>query len=642
MVVSPLKVLLFLAGGTAAAAATAYVTGALDPYLQPRPPVVAALPGAQGEPEAPASVIPAPVVEEPAGADAVPDEPQAPAVVAPAFDLLRVEADGSIVVAGRAAPGSGVELVSGSTVIGTAEAGPEGDFVIVIEVPLAPGDYQLVLRSTTAENVVTTSVETATVSIPRDGTGQVLALVEQPGQPSRLITVPEPVAEAAEEEAPAVEEDVAAAVPEGEAPPPAETVGEEAAETETPAPGQDDAVAEAEAPEPVQEDVAAEEAEEEIAAAPDAAVTDDAPDAAGEDEIAALAPETPEEADGISAVEPAEAAAEPAVELVVAVEAVEIEGGRIFVAGRANPGSIIRVYANEILLGDTVASDGGRFLVEALRELPVGDYIIRADMLSPDGATVLARAAVPFEREPGENIAAVAPSMPVPEGDAEAQEPADLSQAPVEDAGAPPESVTAGEAEEPTQDAPVAAAPAPEAVEETVEAEASPAEEAPAAAVAPSVPDAPVAAAEPVEVPETEVETDIAADAAVPEEDVAGTPEEDVAAAPADTIAETEAGSAGEAPAVALVTPEDEATAPRLESVQGAVIIRRGDSLWRISRRVYGRGIRYSTIYLANQDQIADPGRIWPGQVFRVPDTSDDGRAADMRAIGGQATTITK
>src|SRR5690606_36086009 len=73
--------------------------------------------------------------------------------------------------------------------------------------------------------------------------------------------------------------------------------------------------------------------------------------------------------------------------------------------------------------------------------------------------------------------------------------------------------------------------------------------------------------------------------------------------------------------------------APKLREVMGAVIIRRGDTLWRISRRVYGHGIRYSTIYLANQDQIADPDRIWPAQVFTVPDKSSQGEPADMSKI---------
>ena len=93
---------------------------------------------------------------------------------------------------------------------------------------------------------------------------------------------------------------------------------------------------------------------------------------------------------------------------------------------------------------------------------------------------------------------------------------------------------------------------------------------------------------------------------------------------------------------VAAATPPGdvpEVVAPKLEHADGAVIIRRNDTLWRISRRVYGHGVRYSTIYLANQDQIRDPDRIWPGQVFKVPQKSKEGEAADLKAMGEQATT---
>ena len=48
-------------------------------------------------------------------------------------------------------------------------------------------------------------------------------------------------------------------------------------------------------------------------------------------------------------------------------------------------------------------------------------------------------------------------------------------------------------------------------------------------------------------------------------------------------------------------------------------IVSRGDNLWRISRRVYGRGVRYTVIYSANQDQIRSPRLIYPGQVFVLP-----------------------
>lgn len=58
---------------------------------------------------------------------------------------------------------------------------------------------------------------------------------------------------------------------------------------------------------------------------------------------------------------------------------------------------------------------------------------------------------------------------------------------------------------------------------------------------------------------------------------------------------------------------------PALETVEGRVIIRRGDTLWRISRETYGQGRRYTVIYLANGDQIRNPDLIYPGQVFRMP-----------------------
>lgn len=50
-----------------------------------------------------------------------------------------------------------------------------------------------------------------------------------------------------------------------------------------------------------------------------------------------------------------------------------------------------------------------------------------------------------------------------------------------------------------------------------------------------------------------------------------------------------------------------------------SVIIRRGDNLWTIAKRLYGQGLRFSTIYQANTDQIRDPDLIYPGQVFIVP-----------------------
>ena len=49
------------------------------------------------------------------------------------------------------------------------------------------------------------------------------------------------------------------------------------------------------------------------------------------------------------------------------------------------------------------------------------------------------------------------------------------------------------------------------------------------------------------------------------------------------------------------------------------MVVSRGDSLWGISRLAYGDGSRYTMIYDANHQQIRNPDRIYPGQVFRIP-----------------------
>jgi len=471
MAINPSKAFLFAAGGVAVVAAVAYGSGALDPYInKEKPAQVAALPQAGTKPaessstsnaarlpQAPAnSMAPANNKMAPANnamtsaSNATAPAASAPAAQTPAgpilptFDVVRVEGNGSIVVAGNAAPNAKVEILNGGMVLGSTDAGPDGAFAIVLDDPLKPGDYTITLRAT-AGGVAVASAQTAVVSVPQSRTGQVLAMVEEPGKPSELLSVPHPAAPAA--------------------------AGQAAAPATAPA-------------------------------ASTTAPATQAPTATGQ----APAPATPA---------PVAAAGEPKI----AVEAVEIDGSKIFVAGTADSGRKVRAYADDMLLGEAKTSPDGHFLIEAKRDIPVGSYTIHVDGLADDGVKVVARAAVPFEREPGESIAAVAPN------------------------------------------------------------EAKPAEAKPAA----------------------------------------GAPAKVAEATPSAGAAET--------------------VAPKLEHADGSVIIRRNDTLWRISRRVYGHGTRFSTIYLANQGQIRDPDRIWPGQVFKVPGKSKEGEPADMKAMGDQVTT---
>ena len=48
-------------------------------------------------------------------------------------------------------------------------------------------------------------------------------------------------------------------------------------------------------------------------------------------------------------------------------------------------------------------------------------------------------------------------------------------------------------------------------------------------------------------------------------------------------------------------------------------VVQRGNNLWRIAQRAYGAGTRYLIIYSANPDQIRNPDKIYPGQIFKIP-----------------------
>ncbi len=100
------------------------------------------------------------------------------------------------------------------------------------------------------------------------------------------------------------------------------------------------------------------------------------------------------------------------------------------------------------------------------------------------------------------------------------------------------------------------------------------------------------------------------------------------AAAPA-TAEPVPAAAEPAATAVATAEPAqvvEPATQPAQTQVAAAaapepsrMVIQPGNNLWKLSRQVYGKGIRYTVIYEANKDQIRNPNLIYPGQVFVMP-----------------------
>ncbi|UYN99759.1 MAG: LysM peptidoglycan-binding domain-containing protein [Devosia sp.] len=594
---------------------------------------------------------------------AIPDD-----LIAATFGLLRAEPDGSVVIAGSGTPGSSVDIFANGALLGSTVVEQSGDWVFVPDTPLEAGGVEVTLGETGKPGAAEKSF---VVVIDEDRTSQPLVVASTPGAASEVLqglSQPMEVAQA-DTPAPAAETAPAAVAPEAATETPAAPVDAEAGQPAT-APDAMAAPETADASEPATE--AAEPAEA-VATEPEAAVAADGTTTSGEpaqatSEPAAAAPaeaapastdaapvdqdvaqaapdaepatpaesvaetpaaETATEAPSDPAVEtPAAEATSPDVDVAAveqpaqvtpepttaladiqpSIDAIEIEGQRTFFAGGGPEGGIMRLYVDDSFVADTVVEDG-RWLVEGGDVLTKPSQRIRVDLLQPGTSTVVSRAEVDFvvdlPEAPAETVVAQADTP-------EVSEPASTN---VETAAVQPSAVPADVA--PAVDAPAASEPATTPAEP--EAAEPAAIEAPAV-TAPTDPVQPSATETPAVTPSADPQpaADATAEAAAPEAAPAASPAESeptVEAAPQPEIESTPAEPA--VPTLVAVSVGDP-EAQRFAS--GKAIIRRGDNLWTIARRVYGEGIKYTTIYQANTGQIRDPDRIYPGQVFELPE----------------------
>ena len=114
-------------------------------------------------------------------------QPNAP--VAPSFDVVKVGPNGTAVIAGRAEPGSKVTVRDGDKVIGEVTSDRRGEWVLVPDQPIGPGDRLLSLEASgpkdgapvKSDETVALSISplkpggkeatTLAVVLPRDGNG---------------------------------------------------------------------------------------------------------------------------------------------------------------------------------------------------------------------------------------------------------------------------------------------------------------------------------------------------------------------------------------------------------------------------------------------------------------------------------------
>ncbi|MBB3948008.1 nucleoid-associated protein YgaU [Rhizobium skierniewicense] len=522
---------------------------------------------------------PRPTPAAPATPPASPASAPAPGDAAqlPTFDVLRVEPDGSAVIAGKAPAGTTLEIVNNGQVIAKTPVESTGDFAAVLDNPLAPGDHQIILRATGKDGKVAQSAETATVSVPSQKNGELLAMVTTPGKASRVMTMP----------------DAAPGALQAQATPPANGATEQP-QAQTQAAGSTQA---------------------------GSATTPSAP----------MNTSTPQ---------PSPEAA------TIRVVAVEFEGSKIFVAGAAPANAAVRVLVDDKPIGDGKAEASGSFVIEGNVDLAVGDHVVTAEALDAAGK-VTVRVRVPFARPANDQATVSAQKAPA------AAQPSPAASAPQTQTQTQTQAQAQAQAQTETQ-----SATSDRSVFESLREEVSKAysilsglysngrtpslDEVAAAKSATAIALRSLAEFRTAATADVDftafvggisakardllsVIDNLPSDVAVIGNRIAGlsgrfaelnaTMPGAVEAAPVQAQVQTQAAASAE------TGPKTFEQAP-LSHSEGAVIIRRGDTLWQISRRVYGQGVRYTTIYLANQDQIKNPDLIEPGQIFGVPDSA--------------------
>ncbi|WP_415717278.1 LysM peptidoglycan-binding domain-containing protein [Roseibium sp.] len=493
-------------------------------------------------------------------------------VKGPSFDVVGVEPTGETVVAGRSDAGAIVALTANGKVIGKSIANEVGEWTIILDEPLKPGDYDVGLEVHDQQGeAIGESDQRLAVSVPEGGKEQPLVVLNSTDGPSDILQKPATEQAVAQvDEKPASSETQAAATDGSSTQPSGE--GKETVVAAVPdnTSGTETAPAATAAPTETGEDNSATD----VAGTPAISSEETAPATAPTETVAAPATSEDTQSKPTTATETADAPSQqPAQESEVA----------------AVPGGSDQ--------SETATTGEGTVTASASEDAPA----------KPTETAAAVPEAKPEGSEAGTPVA-TAPT------DGQSDQPS----ATTEVATAP-----ASQAEQPA-DLPV---PAPTVTVEAVESEKDKVFVAgtgePGSSVRVYVDDDFQGEAEvnasgkwllegDKNVPEGNVEV---------RADLVGDDGNKVDARAAVTFEKEAEQQIVLTKVVATGTgggAENEGAA--VQKALPRVIIRKGDNLWRISRRLYGDGVRYTTIYQANQDQIRNPDLIYPGQVFLTPE----------------------
>ena len=310
----------------------------------------------------------------PAVPDAAPDDSK------PSFDTIRVEPDGTAVLAGRGLPDSEVTILFNDQPIGSAKTDPAGAWVMVPPEPLPVGDHQVTLRMQQPDAAPVSSEQSIALKVPERGADRALVVLSENNRPSRVLQQPRSAVAVAPAKPPESAAESAAADP-----------AAEPAGTEPPA-----------AAEPPAMTAAAEPPAMPAAAEPPA-------DSAAESTVAAVDPDGNANAAADTAASPAQ----PRADLPLNLATVDYnDRGDILFAGTADGGATVRLYVDNNHVGDARVEAGGNWQFAGKENIRPGTHNLRVDKLHADGS-VAERVELPFVRADPTAVAALIQQPPV-------------------------------------------------------------------------------------------------------------------------------------------------------------------------------------------------------------------------------------
>ncbi|QFS82967.1 LysM domain/BON superfamily protein [Roseivivax sp. THAF40] len=333
--------------------------------------------------EAAPSVAPAATETESASQD-----PQETGPTAPSIDIVRVDRDGSAVIAGRADPGIRISVTVDGVHIATENADSSGNFVLFLDLGTSADARVLEVSAEGPDGPVMAEAEVILAPRTRVAVARAEPDAARPAAPSPKNDEAQTTTDTSEDvatisddgESGETERADAGSAPAQDPPAPADETEEVALSSEGAGRAEPDR-APPSPPDPI--------------AVPDVQVTTDtAPDDAQASPSAVLI-SRPE---GVEIVQPASDPATPPEGDFVALDSISYDAaGQVVLTGRASPNGSLRVYLDnqEIVLTDV--GDSGRWQTD-LAGTEAGVYALRLDRVDAEGR-VIARIESPFQRE---------------------------------------------------------------------------------------------------------------------------------------------------------------------------------------------------------------------------------------------------